>query len=1047
VRIGILGPLTVHGSSGAVIDITAAGPRLLLLRLAVDAGRVVTNSTLIDDLWPAAPPADPAGALQTLIARLRRILGADRTAIRSHPAGYALHIVPVDLDATRFTGLVESARTQLREGRPGHAADTLRAALALWRGPALADAQDAEFAIAPRTRLAEQHNAAQLDRIAADLAVDPPIIDPAVLVAELEEIRTAHPLRERPAALLISALLRTGRRADALACFDRIRERLADELGMDPGPELLDAHRAALRDAPAPAAPSGNLPASRSSFVGRETELADLRELLGTARLVTLTGFGGVGKTRLAVEAASGFTAPDGTWLVELASVTEPGGIAPAILAAFGRHGGGLLGELTRPGATVEPEQRLLGALADKTLLLVLDNCEQIIDGVAELVDRLLSRFAGLRVLATSREGLGITGEVRYPVSPLDAAAVRLFTERALAACPGLRLDSATEADIERICHELDGIPLAIELAAARLSSLTPRQLAERIDARFGLLGRGARTANARHRTLRAALDWSWDLLDEPERVLLRRLAVFAGGAELDAIERICGTPDALDLISGLVDKSLVVLRPHEGGVARYGLLATLREYAAEKLADAGERDALRRAHAAHYAAFAAALEPRLRRADQLTALAALDGEARNLDAALGYACALPAADLALTLVVASMWRWSIRGQRAEARHWCAEALRAAGALAPPGFEHEYDLCRLVLPGGHVLADSTKLLRSWRHPAVLAATNLSQWPSLPEVNDLKRHFVETANWLVEQPEPWLRATGEFSRGLIAAEFVPGGMRDAEQHLRTSLAAFSGIGDRWGLFYASYQLGDVLDQLGDYETAVDLLTRARGYAEALGGADALPMPLITLIHSAELHIRAGDYPTATAELAEAGAAAEQRQDPVAAARVLHARGELARQQGDVAEAVRLHTASVRLATELADRGTPVDGLSPQLVARAHSSLGRALALAGDVTAARELHGRAIALLATTIDAPVRAGVLESAAEWCVGAGHAETAAVLVGAASTLRGTIAPLPEVRAVRERCRAELGEARFRRALERGQALSDPETLALPEG
>jgi tetratricopeptide (TPR) repeat protein len=272
------------------------------------------------------------------------------------------------------------------------------------------------------------------------------------------------------------------------------------------------------------------------------------------------------------------------------------------------------------------------------------------------------------------------------------------------------------------------------------------------------------------------------------------------------------------------------------------------------------------------------------------------------------------------------------------------------------------------------------------------------------------------------------------------------MRDAEQHLRTSLAAFTGIGDRWGLFFASYQLGEVLDQLGDYDQAVELLTRARGHAEALGGADSLPVPLMTVIHSAELRTKAGDYAAATAELAEASAAADRLRDPVAAARVLHARGELARHQGDIAEALRLHKASVRLATELAARLTPADGLSPQLVARAHSSLGRAFALAGQSAAARDLHGKAIALLATTIDAPVRAGVLESAAEWCIGQGHAEAAAVLVGAAAALRGNIAVLPEVRAVRERCRAELGEARFQRALGRGQALSDPETLALPE-
>lgn len=245
-RVGILGPLVVHASSGAPIDITAAGPRQLLLRLAIDAGRVVPAATLIDDLWPSSPPADPTGALQTLIARLRRTLGHDRTAISSHPAGYCLDIAPADLDAIRFAGLVDAARAELRAEHPADAANTLRAALALWRGPALADAPDAKFAIAPRARLTQLCDSAQLDRIAADLAVHPPIVDAAVLVAELEEVCAAHPLRERPAALLIGALSRTGRRADALAAYDRIRDRLADELGMNPGQELRYAHQAAL---------------------------------------------------------------------------------------------------------------------------------------------------------------------------------------------------------------------------------------------------------------------------------------------------------------------------------------------------------------------------------------------------------------------------------------------------------------------------------------------------------------------------------------------------------------------------------------------------------------------------------------------------------------------------------------------------------------------------------------------------------------------------------------------------------------------------------
>ena len=369
-----------------------------------------------------------------------------------------------------------------------------------------------------------------------------------------------------------------------------------------------------------------------------------------------------------------------------------------------------------------------------------------------------------------------------------------------------------------------------------------------------------------------------------------------------------------------------------------------------------------------------------------------------------------------------------------------------AGAVAPAGFEREYDLCRLVLPDRHELFDGIDLLRRWRHPAALAATNLGRWPTSIDMLDMKRYYLESANWLAGQPEPWLSATGEFSKGLIASEFEAGGAREAERHLRRSLAAFTEIGDRWGLFYASFQLCLVVDQLGDYEQAAQLLARAREYAQALGGADAMPVPLMTLIHSAELHTRAGEYDLAEAELAEAGASAERLGEPVAAVRVRHARGELARHRGELAEALALHQTNVRLTNELAEHISPAEGLSQQFIARAHSALGRAFALVGDNAGARELHGRAIALLATTIDAPVRAGVLESAADWCLSQGHAEAATVLLGAAAALRGPDAYLPEVRATREGCRAELGEATFQRALDRGHCLSNPETLALPE-
>jgi predicted ATPase len=478
-------------------------------------------------------------------------------------------------------------------------------------------------------------------------------------VADLEGLLAASPTRETLAALLMRALAADGRRGAALTVYERTRERLADELGADPSPPLAALHLELLRanGRPAPGAATaagpadpdrvGNLPAALTSFLGREGDLGGVGALLREHRLVTLTGPGGAGKTRLAVEAARMTLAgdaspaetafPGGAWLAELAPVTDPADVAPAVLGAFGLREQALLvtrqlhaRPANRPAAgtgapgTGEADdgqedalERLIGALAGRRALLVLDNCEHLIAAAATLADRVLAHCPGLRVLATSREPLNIIGEALWPVGPLaESPAERLFAERAAAGAPGFALTAGNAPAVSRNCRALDGMPLAIELAAARTRTMMPAHIADRLDQRFRLLTGGSRTALPRHQTLRAVVDWSWDLLDDGERALLRRLSVFTGGAALEAAERVCAAApvaaeDVLDLLTALADKSLLVVRQTEDG-PRYRMLETIREYGRERLAEAGETEPLRRAHAAYFLRFAERAQPHL---------------------------------------------------------------------------------------------------------------------------------------------------------------------------------------------------------------------------------------------------------------------------------------------------------------------------------------------------------------------------------------------------------------------------------------------------
>ncbi|MFI6540070.1 BTAD domain-containing putative transcriptional regulator [Nonomuraea sp. NPDC050547] len=981
-RIAMLGPLLVSGA-----EIGGARVRSLIVRLALDPGRVVGADRLAADLWPDDPPAHPQAALQSLVSRARREAPG---LIASHPSGYLLDLPPDEVDVWVFERLVRTGRA--------------RAALGLWRGRPLADAENLPFAAPPAARLDELRLQALATRITADLTetthlteathltgVAGPVEGAADVLAELEGLVAAHPLREPFHALLVRALAGQGRRAEALAAYERVRTLLDETLGADPGPELKEAHLAALRDTEPNEQPS--LPTPLTSFVGRTEDLARLRALLaGGHRLVTLTGPGGVGKTRLALETASGFRR---VRLVELAAPSSgtraalegasgaraARGGAPDVRAAPGRASD-VRAALGRALNTADPVNALRGTGS----VLVLDNCEHVVEEAARVAEWLLTEVPDLRILATSREPLDISGESTHPVAPLDdEAAVALFAERAAAARPGA-IGPGDRADVARICAELDGIPLAIELAAARLRTMPISVLVGQLGDRLSF--RGGRTAQPRHRTLRAVIDWSWELLDEAERELLRGLSVFAGGATLEAARQVCGADVAT--LSSLVDKSLVGLSGE-----RYTMLETIRRYAGES----GEPPL--DAHARYYTELAERCEPYLRTGEQVSRLAVLDAEQANLDAALEHTRE------PLRLFLARVWPWVMRGRRREACERAAEVLRRS---TPADGELAYGLAAVIAgepPSAAVLAAD--------HPAALAAWALADRLGPPS------GVVELAETAVARlschPDPWTRAAARLMAGIVRFEYGRSGQ--AEELLLPALDGFRAVGDRWGLAFALYWLSLAAENRGDYAAALEFAERSERPAAEIGGLEALPGPLMFLVRLAQLRARSGDLDGAAAVAGRAWEAAHKTGDPLGIVRVLHANGELARLSGDPARARALLREALALAAT-----TPVP---PQLEALVNVELARVADEPGPPLR------RALELMEGGDDRTVRATVLEAAARALSGSAEPAVVARIAGAAGALR-------DVPAVTRRLLAELGLS----ACQDEVAMSNPERYAL---
>jgi predicted ATPase/DNA-binding SARP family transcriptional activator len=660
--------------------------RLLLALLLVERGRVISSDRLIDELWQGKPPPGAEGTLRVYVSRLRSALGGNTLVAR--PPGYALDIDAELVDAWRFEGLYRDGRDALARGAAGLAADRLGAALALWRGPAFADVRDGGAVAEEARRLDELRLGAVEERNDAELSLG----RHASLVPELEQLVAEEPLRERLWRQLVLALYHSERQAEALAAYTRARTLLSESFGLDPSEELRALEGAVLRQEIARASSGGerhNLPAPLTSFVGREQELDAVAELLRTHRLVTLTGVGGAGKTRLALEAAAQQVGAwtDGVWLVDLTAHADPQ-TTPSVVARA-------LGVRERPD--VSALDGLVEHLRTEELLIVLDNCEHLGTACGELVDEVLRASPSVRVLATSRSPLGAPGEIDYAVDPLPTptdglpageaarfASVRLFVERGRAARRDFAATPTEMTTVARICRELDGLPLAIELAAAQTKALSVDDIAARLDDRFRLLRSRRRLVAPRHQTLRATIDWSYELLELEERELLAALSAFAGGFTRDSVAAICAGGDlvqAEELVSRLVESSLVVAEPRDGAT-RYRLLETIREYAAERLDSPTTRDELHRSHAAHFLEIA----EQARTDDPVgkgEALELLDRERDNLHAAMQRTLAA-SSELAVPLAVALRHYWLIRGYRRQGLDWLEQALSLPTSARSP---------------------------------------------------------------------------------------------------------------------------------------------------------------------------------------------------------------------------------------------------------------------------------------------------------------------------------------------------------------------------
>ncbi len=946
-----------------------------------------------------------------------------------------------EVDAERFEELAARGRAELAAGQAGSAAATLGAALKLWRGPALADVLEAPFAGPAAARLAELRIGAAEDRFDAELRLG----RQAEVLSELTAMVAAHPMRERLAGLRIRALAAAGRQPDALAAFEEIRARLGDELGIDPSAELREIQLALLRGELAPPPPriAPRLPAQLTSFVGRDRELSLVTELLASSRLVTIVGPGGAGKTRLSIEAAGRYPA-ERVWFVPLAEAGAPDQVFDAVVGALESLSGAT-------GPDRAPIDRLVELLDTGAALLVLDNCEHLIETAAALADRLLMRLPELKILATSREPLAVTGEAlchleSLPLPPTtaepeqaaDYPAIRLFLDRATAVRPDFRLDEHTLGPVREICAHLDGLPLALELAAAKLRSMTADQIARRLDDRFRLLTSGSRTALPRQRTLLALVEWSWDLLDDPERILAGRMSIFSGGANIEALQAVCAdeklvADDIPYVLDGLVEKSIVQVTAEP---PRYRMLETVRAYAATRIGS--ETAELTPRFIDHMLTVAEEHEPLLRTRDQLDAMAVFDTEHENMVAALRYAEDAPTT---ARFMRSLFWYWGIRGMSAQFASAIADVLRLGDAL-PAATRAAFQVIRLMA-GGPVIEpaiadpDSQRAqARSLLEEAVRAGAaafhpTVPLWIAVQAFRtgnpDLAERQLAEA---LTSPDPWVRGSAHLAQDLALTE---GGRQPAgAEARRAALREFEIVGDRWGSGFALLALGNDHALRGEHSAAIATFERAAAYATELGTEDDVLQSHTRLVRE---RLRAGDFAGAARDIDATQRLAAERGYTRVAAAILLDLAESHRRRGDSARAGQTLDRVLKSVRHLP---------FPEQIARDQVAAARmSLHLTEyDAAAARDL------LPAATRGAFARgADAIARIAELLAGLLALENdptgAANALGLSQIIRGAFDEgEPELRTLRSQLTENLGATGFAEAFRRGVDLPRPAAL-----
>ncbi|MCF6468385.1 AfsR/SARP family transcriptional regulator [Nonomuraea sp. MG754425] len=1008
-RVSVLGPIRVHADDGTPIDVGGARLRGLLARLALSAGQVVQAESLIDALWGEHPPSEAGKALHALVYRLRKVLGS--AAVESVATGYRLPAQDVDVDAARFEALAARGRRELAAGRPGPAAECLGEALGLWRGPALADVPKAPFAAPAAARLAELRLTAAEDRFEAGLRLG----RQDAMLADLEAASAEHPLRERLAALRMRALHAAGRQSDALKVFDEVRDTLADQLGIDPSPELRAARLAVLRGErtvpPVRAEPPpGRLPAPLTGFVGRDDELALLGALLDTSRLVTVVGPGGAGKTRLALEAASRHRAHGRgrVWLVSLAGADA---VAETVLGVLSAPG-------VRPvgGGPAEPVDRVADLLGGGEALLVLDNCEHLVAAAAEFTGRLLERQPSLTILATSREPLDIIGEAICRLGPLpQPAAVRLFTDRATAVRPGITLDDGPVTDIVR---RLDGLPLALELAAARLRTMDADRLARRLDDRFRLLTSGNRTAQPRQQTLHAVIDWSWELLDEQEKTLARRISAFPATTGADAVEAVCSgrtlpPGDVGHVLDSLVDKSIV-----ERAAGGYRMLETIRAYAATKLDLAGERSTTRDRFARHFAGLAEAHERLLRSHGQEEALRLFGDEYDNLVHALRTAIDDHDATTAARILAALHWYWTMVRYEPRSAAFVARVLELGAELAPDaraalGLLHATgaDAPSVTLDRVRALIEECARTGALeRHPTLLTATLFMAYGT--GLDALAERETERAR---SRPDPWAAACTFLVEAIIGQH--RGEWAAAATAVERALHRFEETGDRLSTALVLTLVARTRSVRGDHDGAIAAYERSVALTSQHGITHRLGL--------AAERMRAGDLAGARQDIESAERSARERGGQPQRLEVMAARMELYRRCGDVDRAGQ--------ELERMERAAAESPLPPGVAIRGFAVAARLanLLTAGDAKQARALLPDVVRVPAALRDLAVDAQQLARLLHL---EGEAAPAATALGMSRAIRGVFDDGdPELGELAASLTERLGPAEYDAAYRRG--------------